>query len=121
MGDIVEYAPLTCWVENQRVYDLIKNTFDVVDEIDLDLTFEEKYKKISELYHPHLVKKTDQRVTSNDKIKVFIIKLTNPNVEIMSRREHKNKPMYVDLVAFKQRARLLRENTQSVLHSRLVK
>lgn len=120
MGDIVEYAPLTCWVENQRVYDLIKNTFDVVDEIDLDLTFEEKYRKISELYHPHLVKKTDQRVTSNDKIKVFIIKLTNPNVEIMSRREHKNKPMYVDLVAFKRRARLLRENTQgaaSVLHT----
>ena len=103
MGDIVEYAPLTCWIENKLVFDLIKKTFDVVDEVDLNLTLEEKYKKISELYLPHTIKKTDHRVTSPDKIKVFIIKLTNPNIKVMSRLEHKNKPIYIDLVAFKKR------------------
>lgn len=120
MSSLTDYAPISCWIHNKKVYELIEKTFEIVDVIHLNLSPEIKLKKLRELYSPHTVHANDQRVTSQDIVKIFIVKLTNPSIEIKSRNEHIDIPLYVDLVRFKERARALAckgQHAAAVIHT----
>ena len=104
-NEYFEFVQLCCWVEDQKVFNLIREKFKVVEEVVLDYDASTKLELLSNLYHPHIIEPTDTRVTTNSKITIFVIQLVNPKIEIMSRAEHKNKPMYSDLVSFKEFAR----------------
>ena len=105
MVGVGEYTSVCCWVEDQKVFDLIREKFKVVEEVVLDYDPSMKLELLRNLYHPHHIGNKDARVTIDSKITIFVIQLINPKIEIISRREHTDVPMYTDLVSFKGYAR----------------
>jgi len=98
----IEYASICCWEENETVFQIIKNKFKIKEEVQLQLSVDEKLVLLRKLYHPHNVRHTDPRVQSKSKITIFVLELRSPKIKIISRREHKNKPMYEELIEFKE-------------------
>lgn len=110
---IKEYASICCWEENETVFEIIRNEFTIAEELQLERTVDEKHNLLKKMYYPHNVRITDPRVQSKSKITIFVLELNNPKVEIISRREHKKKPMYADLIKFKEYIRGVGTNIES--------
>lgn len=100
-----ELIPICCWQTDKAFSELVTKSFNVIDKVVLDYDASTKLELLSNLYHPHIIEPTDIRVTADTKITIFVIRLSNPKIEIGSRNEHINKPLYVDLISFKQSTR----------------
>ena len=110
---IKEYALICCWEENEKVFQIIRNEFKIAEEIKLKRTVNEKQNLLKKMYYPHNIGINDPRVQSKSKITIFVLELYNPKIEIISRKEHIKKPMYADLLKFKEYIRGVGTNIDS--------
>ena len=99
-----EFVPLILWKNDNSLIEIIQNTFTVVDIFDFSFGSKEMKIKLDELYYPHKINDKDVRISSKN-IKIIVVKIDNPDYVIMTRKEHKNKPLNKTIIDFKETTR----------------
>ena len=74
---IIEHVPIILWKNNEDLFNLIKNEFNIVDIFSFKFNENDLWEKVSKLYYPHRISKNDSRVKSEN-IKIVILKIEDP-------------------------------------------
>jgi hypothetical protein len=96
---VVEFVPIILWKNDENLRNIIKKTFNVVDNFILTFNKDELKIKLEELYYPHKLKINDPRICSQN-IEILVLKMIDPTYKIFSRSEHINKPLNETIINF---------------------
>ena len=102
---MAEYSGITLWRGSEDIMKYIKNVYPQTIFHSFTLSNEEKHVVASKLYHPHNISMTDSRVNNSRPLVCAIIKLDNPDIKIITRKEWIDFPLNIEMIKFKEELR----------------